>query len=162
MKLVACCLALIVVVFLPLSARSAETSSYDVCVNLATDVRASGFSFVAVGKIFPGGTITDASATVCPSTGSIGTFFTTGAVVSDLPNASPGDFAFVTWHFRIDNKGAFDTVGPVEGSSVPQYPQTIVGSTHNVAPTNGEAMVTTLETTPLEAFRIFIPSSSSD
>jgi hypothetical protein len=76
----------------------------------------------------------------------VGTFFAFGGLVAGLPQsitADPNDGFYVFWHFRINNKGAFDTTGPTRTTTT--YPQTITGSTNpGLVPTHGKAMVTNL------------------
>jgi len=146
--------ALVLFTSLPALARS-----YDVCMPNAKDLvlntAGQTITFVAVAPVFPGGTIATAPSLTdsvsCNAT-QIGTFFATGGVVAGFPASGPNDEAYVNWHFRINNQGAFDTSGLVETTA--SYTQTITGSTNFfVAPFNGTATVTNLAA---NAFRVTV------
>jgi|HubBroStandDraft_1064217.scaffolds.fasta_scaffold46893_3 hypothetical protein len=137
-----------------LTALPALAKSYDVCLDAGDDA-VSGFNFVAVANVYPGGTISSAAAVTCSTLDAspIGTFFAQGVAVSELPKASSTDSLYVVWHFRINGQGAFDTSGPVETTAT--YPQTIIGSTNIfLAPITGTATVTNLAA---NAFRVTVP-----
>jgi hypothetical protein len=146
--------ALVLFTALPALARS-----YDVCMPSAKDLvlntAGQTITFVAVAPVFSGGTIATAPSLTdsvsCNAT-QIGTFFATGGVVAGFPASGPNDEAYVNWHFRINNQGAFDTSGLVETTA--SYTQTITGSTNFfVAPFNGTATVTNLAA---NAFRVTV------
>ena len=134
------------------TAMPAMARSWVVCVDTAKDAHFStetNLFFAAAAPIYPGDTDVSTATNCTPATldaTQVGTFFTIGGGVSGLPESTPSDPAdlfFVLWHFRIDNKGAFDTTGPVR--STPTYPQTIIGSTNpGLVPTHGKATVTNL------------------
>ena len=138
------------------TAMPAMARSWVVCVDATKDARFSdeatagnNLFFAAAAPIYPGNTNVATAADCTPTTlkaTQVGTFFTIGGGIAGLPVSTPADMAdqfFVLWHFRIDNKGAFDTTGPVR--STPTYPQTIIGSTNpGLVPTHGRAKVTNL------------------
>lgn len=138
------------------TAIPAMARSWVVCVDTAKDARFSteatagnNLFFAAAAPIYPGNTDTLAATDCTPATlkaTQVGTFFTIGGGINGLPQSTPPDMAdlfFVLWHFRIDNKGAFDTTGPVRSTAT--YPQTIIGSTNpGLVPTHGRAKVTNL------------------
>jgi hypothetical protein len=138
-------------------AAYARATTVDVCVNPATDARfdSTGTFFTGSAPIYAGGTIAQSSSAIdCTKITAtpIGTFFTVGGLVAGLPASAAQDVAMVTWHFRLA-KGAFDTIGPVQGNGAggatpgQTYPQTEVGATNGAAPSNGQATVTVLDTT---------------
>lgn len=162
------------------TAMPAMARSWVVCVDTTKDARFSKETvppsstplfFTAAAPIYPG--LTDVSAaTNCESSGAgsvnatqVGTFFTLGAFVNGLPAstaADANDLFYVIWHFRIDNRGGFDTTGPTRATTT--YPQTIIGSTNpGLVPTHGKATVTNLSngttgtTNTLITFRIKTP-----
>jgi hypothetical protein len=149
-----------------LGAAPAHAITVDVCVNPKTDASFDSTStfFRAAAPIYPAGTIPlTATAFDCTTitAAPIGTFFTVGGFVAGLPAADPKDQAMVTWHFRV-GKQAFDTLGPVRAVGPGgTYPQTIVGETHNASKANGEATVTSLDTTGF-AFEINAPRAGDD
>jgi len=138
------------------TAMPAMARSWVVCVDTTKDARFSteatngnNLFFAAAAPIYPGNTNVATAADCTPATlnaTQVGTFFTIGGGIAGLPVSTPADMAdqfFVLWHFRIDNKGAFDTTGPVR--STPTYPQTIIGSTNpGLVPAHGRAKVTNL------------------
>jgi hypothetical protein len=154
------------------TAMPAMARSWVVCVDTTKDARFSteatagnNLFFAAAAPIYPGNTDTS-SATDCVAATlhatQVGTFFTIGGGINGLPgsnnNADLADLFFVLWHFRINNRGAFDTTGPVRSSAT--YPQTIIGSTNpGLVPTHGRAKVTNLKTgsASILAFKITTP-----
>ena len=130
------------------AASAQPVRAFDVCVDPALNTRlddvdgstdiSAGDGIVAVGNIYPAGTIpTDGTGapTDCSGLGpAIGTFLTQGRFLRSLP---PGDdripttpddmLVYVIWHFRVPGVGAIDTTGPV--LLAPEYPQTITGAT---------------------------------
>ena len=99
---------------------SASAKTVDVCLNPTTDARfdSTGTFFTASAPVYDGGTIAQSSSPIDCSTITakpIGTFFTVGGLVAGLPASAAQDVAMVTWHFRLA-KGAFDTIGPVQGN----------------------------------------------
>ena len=147
-------------------AATARANTVDVCINPLTDVRfdSTGVFFTGSAPIYPGGTIAQSSTPIdCSKITAtrIGTFFTVGGLVAGLPASAAQDVAMVTWHFRL-KKGAFDTIGPVQGNGTggatpgQTYPQTVVGSVKGAAPANGQATVTVLDPTGF-AFEISAP-----
>jgi len=164
-------LSLILFSLMPLSTARAkmpggQTLTVQVCLNPATDARfdTTKVFFAATAPIFAAGTIAVSATPIdCTSVTAkpIGTFFTNGAIVNGLPASAPDDVALVTWHFRIGDR-AFDTIGPVKG--VPAggtYPQTVVGATHGLTPSNQEATVTTLDPTGF-VFEITVPGGERE
>lgn len=150
-------LVLIVAVTISVMAQAAWAVTVDVCVNPVTDARfdTTGTLFTGSAPIYAGGTIAQSNSAIdCTKITAtpIGTFFTVGGVVAGLPASDPKDVAMVTWHFRLA-KGSFDTAGPTQGNGAggatpgQTYPQTVIGSTFGVAPANGQATVTVLDTT---------------
>ena len=153
------------------TALSANAKTVDVCLNPTTDARfdSTGTFFTASAPIYEGGTIAQSSSPIDCSTIAakpIGTFFTVGGLVAGLPASAAQDVAMVTWHFRLV-KGAFDTIGPVQGNGAggatpgQTYPQTVVGSTKGAASANGQATVTVLDPTGF-VFEIKAPSGDGD
>ena len=113
---------------------AADHPLFDVCVNPATAVVSNGFNagsvLTAAGIIVPAGTIPNGGAlTDCSDVAGarIGTFFVRGNIVLGLPAAAGDDLAYVSWQFRVDNKGTVETTGPVKTTS--PYFQTIAGAT---------------------------------
>jgi hypothetical protein len=162
---------LLTVLLIGTTAARAMALTIDVCVNPATDARfdTTKTFFTASAPIFPGGSIAVSATPVdCTmvSNAPIGTFFTNGGIVAGLPASDPKDVALVTWHFRIGTR-AFDTVGPVQGNpsggATPgqQYPQTVVGSTHDLTPSNNEATITALDPTGF-VFEVSVPSEDHE
>ena len=143
------------------SAAPARAITVDVCINGKTDARfdSTGTFFTAAAPIYPAGTIPQSTTPFDCTTitaAPIGTFFTVGGFVAGLPAANPNDQAMVTWHFRVGKK-SFDTIGPVQAVGTGgTYPQTIVGETHGASKPNGEATVTSLDSTGF-AFAIKAP-----
>jgi hypothetical protein len=116
-----------------------EKPLFEVCVNAAADANfsndfATGSVITGVGIIVPVGTIEAGNTnqdTDCSKIANkqIGTFFVRGNIVLGLPvpPAAPDDLAYVSWQFRVDNRGSIETSGPVKTTS--PYFQTIVGAT---------------------------------
>jgi hypothetical protein len=158
--------------FIAVLAVPAMAWEVDVCVDPTTDVvlddlAPAGFSagdgFVAVGKIFPGGSIQPPGVASCDpavvGAERIGTFFARGRIVLGLPAAEADDLAYVDWQFRIDGRGAIDTSGPVK--VVPSggtYPQSIVGATPGLAPARGDALTTQLDAAGFQ-IRLHVPGN---
>ena len=127
------------------TAMPAMAKTIGVCVAV-TDIKEdpSATFFTAAAPFFPNGTIADGVQN-CPTTGSIGTFYTAGGFLAATADTH-GNAAFVTWNFVFDEGGNFVTVGPVNATA--DYKQTIVGANgglpnsgkvkvHNFAPTSG-------------------------
>jgi hypothetical protein len=98
-----------------------------VCVTTADileDATSSPVFFTAAAAFFPDGTIIDGMKN-CPTTGSIGTFYTAGGFLAPT-SQNNGNAAFVTWDFIFDKGGKLVTVGPVDLKA--DYTQTIVGA----------------------------------
>ncbi len=157
------------------TAMPAMARSWVVCVDQSKDVRTSTETasatptfFVGAAPIYPASTDTSAATDCTPTTlkaSQVGTFFAFGGLVAGLPQsttADPDDGFYVVWHFRINDKGAFDTTGPTRSTTT--YPQTITGSTNpGLVPTHGRAKVTNLPngttgtTNTLLTFKITTP-----
>lgn len=162
-------LAMALVATLATSGATAERlREVDVCVDPITGLRlddadvnmapTAGDGFVAVGTIHPAGTIPMGGVTSCDdiSDSQIGTFFTQGRFVADLPPgtdkipaAGDADIAYALWQFRIDGQGAWQTMGLVQATS--SFSQTIIGASGRLRPQNGRAIVEVLN---LDGFQI--------
>ena len=147
--------ALVLFTALPALARS-----YDVCMPSAKDLvlntAGQTITFVAVAPVFSWRDHRYRSVAYrqcqLQRLPRLGRFSPTGGVVAGFPASGPNDEAYVNWHFRINNQGAFDTSGLVETTA--SYTQTITGSTNFfVAPFNGTATVTNLAA---NAFRVTV------
>jgi hypothetical protein len=126
-------------------AMPAMAKTIDVCVSDA-DVNedSTGVAFTAAAPFFPNGTIADGVLN-CPTTGSIGTFYTAGGFFADTADTK-GNAGFATWVFIFANGGRFVTAGIVNPTA--DYTQTITGANggfpnsgkvkvHNFSPTSG-------------------------
>lgn len=146
--------------------------AYDVCVNANTDAVLTHFppqigdQLTVAGMILPAGTVpsngTGDATCISYAASKIGTFFVSGTFVGDfsaqfLPQAAADDLAYVNWHFRLNDLGAFDTTGPVK-RFVPggTYPQTITGGTREFRGVKGELTVQQLGAGGFQ-FRAFLP-----
>jgi hypothetical protein len=132
----------------------AQTICWDVCVYPSDFVLddadgdtlpSAGDGATAVGKIFPEGTIPaggidDCTGIIEPP---IGTFFARGRIVAGLPSAAADDFAYVDWQFRVDGSGEMETTGVTKAA--PMYPHTIIGTTNEMYPDDGEMTVEVLD-----------------
>lgn len=142
----------------------AAQSSWDVCIDPATDVvSATGFvpgGFAsAAANIFTQNSIPEGGILTCADVAArfhvVGTFYANVGFEFGLPAATDVE-GFVTWQFDFGRKGTFATIGtvpfPVQGQN---YIQTIVGSSGKF-PGNGVLRVKTLDPTGFQ-FRIFLP-----
>ena len=149
---------------------------YDVCVDSTTGARltnfppAAGDRVTAVGMVLPAGTLPvdgsgDATC-VAYAAQKIGAFFVNGTFVSSfapdaikLPQAADDDLGYVNWHFRIDDKGAIETAGPIKqfvlGGS---YPQVVTGGTGRFRGLKGEMKTTMLGAGGFQ-IRVALPKS---
>jgi hypothetical protein len=161
------------------TAMPAMARSWVVCLDQNKDARFSSETtppttgtpnfFVGAAPIYPGSTNVSTATDCTPATvkaTQVGTFFAFGGFVAGLPLSTPAsanDVFYVIWHFRITNKGAFDTTGIVRATTT--YTQTLTGSTNpGLVPTHGAATITTLTTgkasagaAALAAFKITTP-----
>jgi len=128
-------------------AMPAMAKTIGVCVSVTDiqeDSKTTPTFFTAAAPFFPNGTIADGVLN-CPTTGSIGTFYTAGGFLAATADTN-GNAAFVTWDFIFDKGGNFVTVGPVNATA--DYKQTITGgrgglpnsgkiTVHNFSPMSG-------------------------
>ena len=133
----------------------AQTVQWDVCIDLPDfflddvngdgGVISAGDGFTAVGQIFPGGSIPEGGVALCSEVteARIGTFFARGRIVAGLPNAAADDFGYVDWQFRVDGSGEMETTGIAKAA--PMYPHTIIGTTNEMYPDDGEMLVEVLD-----------------
>lgn len=123
---------------------AADRALFDVCVDPSTAVFVPsdappgpvpglpppGSLLTAAGIIVPAGTIPEGGTLAdCSDVADarIGTFFVRGNIVLGLPAAAADDLAYVSWQFRVDNRGTIETTGPVKLTS--PYFQPIAGAT---------------------------------